>query len=359
MKEGTKMTRRIISIAIVLIIAFTLAACGGGGGSTPAPSTGGSTAPAETKPSEPAETQKPAAQPITLKLSGAFPEGGAHYYYFDQFCKSVNEYSNGTLNVVWGHGPEAIPANELAEAMVNDVVELVFTPCTYLVSHMPVLAGVKLIDVEEARKNGGVEYINELTEKGLNAHFLARASDGVAYTISVNKKINTLDDFKGLTIRGTNAHTPLLKALGAGVVSMPQGEIYNALEKNVIDGAGGVLTDIVDNSLQEVLKYLILPGFYTSDSSLFVALGTWNKLDQVQKDALTKAAIDWEVDSKKHNTAIAQDVIKTITEAGMEVIELQGEMREKWLKLAYDGAWAEVEAADPEIAKKMRSFTSN
>ena len=48
--------------------------------------------------------------------------------------------------------------------------------------------------------------------------------------------------------------SPLMKALGASIVSMPLGDIYDALERNVVDGAGSILTDIVDNSLQDVLE---------------------------------------------------------------------------------------------------------
>jgi|GEM_PF-1701417 len=353
--------KKVLALLMVVMIAGFAVACGGEETpettTTAAPATTETTAAPSSTTESSTETTE-AVTPVTLRLQGAFPEGGAHYYYFDQFCASVEEYSQGTLSVVWGAGPEAIPANELAEALTNDTVELVFSPFTYMVSHMPVLAGVKMMDAAECRTNGGYEYINELAESGLNAHFLGRASDGVEYTISVNKEITTLEDFKGLTIRGTSAHTPLLKALGAEVVSMSQGEIYDAIERNVIDGAGGVLTDIVDNSLQDVLKYLIQPGIYISDSSLFVALGTWDKLADIQKEALSKAALDWEIDSKRYNTEIAEEVIETITAAGMEVVYLEGEMRDNWLKLAYDGAWAEVEAADAEIAAKMRGFTS-
>lgn len=292
----------------------------------------------------------------TLRLQGAFPEGGAHYYYLETFQEKVKEYSEGTLEVVWGAGPEAIPALELGEALKNDSVELVFTPYSYLLSFMPVMQAVKLFDAETARANGGDDYINELSEANLNAHFLARASDGVAFVLATNFEVTSLDDFKGKTFRGTGAQKPLIEGLGAEVTSMPLGDIYDAIERNVIDGTGCVVTDITDNSLQDVLKYLIQPGFFTSDSSLLVAMGTWNELTQLQKDALTQAAIDWEKDSKVHNTTASAEAIETMKAAGMEVIELQGEMRDNYLKTAYDAVWAAAEAADPEVAAKMRTF---
>jgi TRAP-type C4-dicarboxylate transport system substrate-binding protein len=356
-KGGKQVFKKVFVLVVILSIAAFAAACGGDDtpATTAAPATTATTAAPATTTSAPTATTE-AVAPVTLKLQGAFPEGGAHYYYLETFQQKVEEYSGGTLKVVWGSGPEAIPANELAEALANDAVELVFTPYTYLVSFMPVMAGVKLLDAATCRTNGGYEYINEISEEGLNAHFLGRASDGVSFTISVNKEIKTLDDFKGLVIRGTAAHEPLMKALGASIVSMPLGDIYDALQRNVVDGAGSILTDIVDNSLQDVLKYLIQPGIYTSDSSLLIAMGAWNKLAPIQQEALSKAALDWEIDSKIHNTEIAADVIKTITDAGMQVITLEGAMRDTWVNTANDEVWKVVEAADPVIGPKLHSF---
>ncbi len=334
------MKKVFLALLVVALVSasFALVACGG---------------------EETTETTTAASTPVevtTLHLQGAFPEGGAHYYYLETFQEKVKEYSNGTLEVVWGAGPEAIPANELGEALKNDSVELVFTPYSYLVSFMPVMQAVKLFDAETARANGGDDYINELSEAGLNAHFLARCSDAVPFVIATNFEVTSLDDFKGKTFRGTAAQQPLLEGLGAAVTSMPLGDIYDAIERNVIEGTGCVLTDITDNSLQDVLKYLIQPGFYNSDSSLIVAMGTWNKLTAEQQDALTQAAIDWEVDSKIHNTEMNTEAIATMTAAGMQVIELQGAMRDTWLKTAYDEVWKATEAADAEVAAKMKTF---
>lgn len=362
------MLRKVSAVACVVLLVLATAVIAVACGDEGTPETTATTAtteqvtttsaPVQTTGATTTETTGESVTPVTLKLQGAFPEGTAHYYYFDTFCQKVQEYSGGTLTVEWGAGPEAIPSNELAEAMVSDTVQLVFTPLAYTVSHMPVLVGVKLLDPDACRTNGGYEYINELCEEGLNAHFLGRPANGLQHAICVNKKITTLEDFNGLRIRATSVYEPLLKALGAGIVSMPLGDIYDAIQRNVVDGAGVSLTDITDNSLQDVIKYLILPMFYISDSSLLCPLGTWDELAQVQKDALSKAALDWEKDAKVHNTSIQNDVIKQITEAGVEVIEFQGEMRETWLKTAYDEVWKQCEAADPDIAAKLKTFAT-
>ena len=51
--------------------------------------------------------------------------------------------------------------------------------------------------------------------------------------------------------------------------------------------------------------------------------------------------------------------IQRIDAAGTKVLKFEGEMLEQFVKGAYDAAWAEVEAVDAEVAKEMRSYTSN
>ena len=115
----------------------------------------------------------------------------------------------------------------------------------------------------------------------------------------------------------------------------------------------------MDNSLGDKIGYLIDPGLYCSDASLFIANHVWEKLDDVQKQALVDSAIDWEKDSKTHNEAQTAENIAALEAAGTVVLKFEGEMREQFIKGAYDAAWAEVEQAAPEIASEMRSYTSN
>lgn len=352
------MKKRTLALLLTLAMCLSLAACGSSkdsdssnnqqSGSNSQSQSGDSGSDAATE-----------STPITIKLQGAFAEGTEHYYYFEQFCQSVSERSNGSVTVVWGSGPEAIPSDQLAEAMQNGIVELVYSPCTYLVSHSAGLRGVKLTDPAEMRENGGVEYINSIVSETLNCQFLARVADASPYVLTSTKEIKSLDDFKGMVFRGTAAHKPILTSVGAEMTTMGWGDVYSALDRKVIGGAGGTIKDFVDNSLGDKIGYLIDPGLYCSDASLFIANHVWEKLDDVQKQAIIDSAIDWEKDSKIFNESNNDANIAALEAAGTVVLKFEGEMREQFIQGAYDAAWAEVEAADPEIAKEMRSFTSN
>ena len=330
--------KKIIALLLALVMVFALVACGNDG--------------ADKKDESKTEV-------ITIKVQGAFPESASAFYYLPKFIESVNERSNGTLKIEWGAGPEAIPTDQLAEAMQNGVVEMVISPRTYLVTHAPILRGVKLTDVDEMRANGGTDYLNEIANKVLNCQWLAYTNVNAPYTLAVNKEIKTLDDFKGLVIRGTAAHKPVIAALGAEMTSMGWGDVYSALDRNVITGCGGTYKDYVDNSLADKLGYVIEPGFYQNDTSMFVANHVWNKLNDVQKQALLDSAMDWEKDAAVHYPTLDQEYLTKLAADGATILKFEGELLEQFTKLAYDAGWAEVEAADPEGAAKLRSFSGN
>lgn len=85
-----------------------------------------------------------------------------------------------------------------------------------------------------------------------------------AEPIMSKKPLNSLADFKGLKIRTPGGLTTMLfKKLGAVPVSMRGGQIYSALDTNVIDAAEFVtLGENVGMGLHEVTKYVLYPSFH-------------------------------------------------------------------------------------------------
>lgn len=96
-----------------------------------------------------------------------------------------------------------------------------------------------------------------------------------------NKPINSLADMKGLKIRSAGVSGEVLKRIGASVVSMPGGEVYEAMKRGVID-AFEYSTAAVNwaQGFQEVAKYAILSGVRApmEFNTYGVNRGAWEKL---------------------------------------------------------------------------------
>jgi TRAP-type C4-dicarboxylate transport system substrate-binding protein len=307
-------------------------------------------------PSQPATSDGEKSKEVTLKVFGAWPEGTNNLRTVPDLIDKVAEKSDGTVKIVWGGGPEAIPANQLAEALKNGVVDIAYTTPSFMSSHVKLAEAQKLIKPLEIRKNGGFEFIDSVYLRDLNTHYLGAISSSQTYSLYSNKKIEKLDDFKGLTFRATPVYQALLEKLGAGVVNISIPETYQALERNVVQGFGYPSVGIMDFGWHEVTKYVIEPGFFNVDTGVYMSDAAWQKLDEKQRAAIKEAAAEIEVECdefyKKH---LAEEKEK-LTAAGMEYATLTEDVAEEFLKIANDAAWESALKVAPEDAAKLREF---
>ncbi len=81
------------------------------------------------------------------------------------------------------------------------------------------------------------------------------------------KKINTVDDFKGLKIRIPGLAGKVYSKAGAAVVLLPPGEIYTALERGTIDAAEFIGPhDDLKLGFQNAARYYYYPGWHEATS---------------------------------------------------------------------------------------------
>ena len=86
------------------------------------------------------------------------------------------------------------------------------------------------------------------------------------FHLYLNKPIDK-PDLKGLTIRVTPVYRAFFAELGANLVQTAPGEVYTALERNVIDGYGWPTQGILDLGWQEKTKYRVDPASTSSTST--------------------------------------------------------------------------------------------
>jgi len=99
---------------------------------------------------------------------------------------------------------------------------------------------------------------------------------------TVNTPVNTLEDLRGLRLRVPSAMgAELVKAVGGVPVAMPQSQIYESLQRNVIDGAITPWDVISSLKLGEVLNH-------HTDNTLFCGQ-LWFAFNQASFDKLPDA----------------------------------------------------------------------
>jgi len=74
--------------------------------------------------------------------------------------------------------------------------------------------------------------------------------------------VKSPDELKGLRIRTSPMYIDFLKALGTTPISTSPGDIYQAMERKVVDGFCWPFTKVRDWGFHEVTKHVIGPSFY-------------------------------------------------------------------------------------------------
>src|SRR5690349_22471010 len=269
-------------------------------------------------------TTAAAAQEVTLRAVSAFAEKTTYSRGFELFIERVNRDGKGVLQINYIGGPKAMPPFEVGNALKSGVVDVANSTGAFYTNVMPESDAWKLTErpMSELRKNGGYDYMAAIYAQKMNAVFLARLVDNNPFHLYLNKPIST-PDLTGLKIRITPVYRDFFQALGATVVQTAPGEVYTALERGVVDGYGWPLTGIFDLGWNEKTKYRVDPGFYSAEVSVLVNRNSWDRLNEVQRDVLRKAAERGEADAVAEFTVENERERKRQAAAGIQTITLE------------------------------------
>ena len=212
------------------------------------------------------------------------------------------------------------------------------------------------IPIAEQRRNGAFAAINELWMQKGNMVYLARMVENQPFHVYLNKKIDK-PDLTGLKIRITPVYRDFFAALGANVVTMPPGEVYTALERNVVDGYGWPIGGIFDLNWQEKTKYRVDPGFYDAEVSIVMNLDAYKRLTPAQKAFLDKQMLALEA-MNGFWASYGKDETARQEKAGIQTIRFDAAGTKAFVDKAYDAGWAGAMKANPEFAKKLKTLTS-
>lgn len=109
---------------------------------------------------------------------------------------------------------------------------------------------------------------------------------------SKKKPVRTPDDLNGLKIRVMNDQMSvnMVNTLGASATPMAYGELYTALQQNVVDGAENNIPSFVTSNHYEVCKNYTFDEHTMVPDVVVVGTKFWNLLSDTEKGWLQEAA---------------------------------------------------------------------
>ncbi|HDR13915.1 MAG TPA: ABC transporter substrate-binding protein [Desulfobacteraceae bacterium] len=217
------------------------------------------------------------------------------------FVKAVNQICKGRLEIKFFTGGSLMPSFEVFDAVSRGTIEAAGDWPNYWAGKDPVFdtlgsypMGLTPVDYMIWYYNGGGREVYEEAYGKFGMMYLMTGVTPMECGIRSNKPIKSLEDLKGMKIRMSGkTQGKLLQDLGAAQVAMAGQEIYQALEKGVIDGAE-FCSPSADWGMGfgEVTKYWAVPGWHQPASVMGVMINqkVWDSLDKDLQEDIRYAA---------------------------------------------------------------------
>jgi TRAP-type transport system periplasmic protein len=287
------------------------------------------------------------AQEIELKAVSAFPRSHENTAGFLKFIDAVNAKGKGLVHINFIGGPEVAPPQQQPVALRNGLFDLVFGPCAYYLGLFPegdFTSGFKT--PAEARKLGGYKLVDEAMRAKLGATFLARFDSGLGLYLALDNKpqfnADGLPILTGMKIRSSPAYRDFIGVLGGTAVVMPISQIYSALERGVVAGAGGDLDSIQEMGLYKFLKYWIEPPFNMAGIVIIANANKFDHLPPKVKDLIQSTAIEYEQITMDEISARDKAIKAELRKDGMQPIVLSGAQAKNFVETYMQTPWGRM-----------------
>jgi TRAP-type C4-dicarboxylate transport system substrate-binding protein len=303
-----------------------------------------------------------AADKILLRAITVWPKTSVEHDGFFALIDEINKKLGDRVEIKYLGGPEVIPTFDQFEMLGKGTFDMGHAVGNYAKHFLPIAETSHLSRIKpwEERENGAYDILQEAYEKEMNLHYLANigTGDDYVYCLYTNFPVTTLADFRGKNFRTAPVYVPLLKAVGAGAVSMPPGEIYTAMERGVVDGFGATTLGLIDWGWIEVTKYRVVPGFYPVGIGVYLNADKWKSLPADIRAEITEIAKIMERKADAYYTQKVKEEEEETLKRGLKLQVLPPEEAEKFLEMAFDEGWKDVIEKDPVRGPKLKELTT-
>lgn len=287
------------------------------------------------------------AADTVLKAVSALPTNTEFSQQFVQFVKKVNSDPELDVEINYLGGPEVIPKKTQSQALKSGVVDIVYSPSNYFFDAVPATAalGAATITPAEARKNGGIAFLDSLFNKQLNAHFLGwfGAIDKIFNIYTVERPtFSENGQIEGEPrIRSTAFYRGVITGMGGDPVNISAPNVYTAMQRGIVTGLAWPTIGITNLGWDDFIRYRLEPGFFRMNTIAIMNLDSWKALTEAQRQKLQALVVEYEAESRKAFENQQTDIKANLKE--IQAVELKGAALERYQKLVQAAPWKNLE----------------
>lgn len=279
-----------------------------------------------------------------------WPSGTTLHWMAEEIAKDITEATGGRLQIEMHPADSIVAPYDLLNAVDNGTLDAIHSWEGYWVGQSQAagfFASMPLGMDEQQYMTWVLEGEGRELWEETFADFNVKVLPAGAYTPEIfyhsNVPIRNLEDLEGLRVRGSSFWAEIQSRAGANVIDVPGGEVYQALERGMVDAAEyGIPSDNWDLGFHEVTDYLILPGAHqpTSTFSFMVNKDRWDELPEDIK-AIVQIVTDnmwgkaWAYAAKK-DMEVMQNYRELEESGQLEIIEFSDEDLIKMAEITHE-----------------------
>jgi TRAP-type C4-dicarboxylate transport system substrate-binding protein len=279
-------------------------------------------------------------KPVILRLVTAAPAGEyPQTYSLTEMAKRFNERAKGEYVIEVHPGGALAKLPEFFDAVRVGAVEMQFSNWgifSFLDPRFGLLEVPFLFDNMFAT-NGACKDLmplyDQIFQEKFNAKALCMANTGGLSMFS-SKPVKTMEDWKGLLAASVSPSTStMIKALGGSPVTIMFPDLYESLQKKVVDAAtmsshGGVVLNLVDPCKHFTVFYGV-----SAFAGQTINLDVWKKMPKnIQQILLEEANRSAEWLNAVLVGPIGEEDMKAIKAKGVSVSFVTKAERERWAR---------------------------
>lgn len=241
------------------------------------------------------------AAPIKMTYSCFFPPTHTNSKLADDWCKEVEKRTGGKVQIAYYPGQTLTKGTQCYDGVVNGLSDVGFSILQYTPGRFPVM---DVINLPIGIPSGAVAtaIVNEVYDK-FNPKELSDTkvmylhSHGPGLINTKDKPIVKMEDLKGIKIRSHGPTAEMIKCLGGTPVALPMPELYQALQKGVVQGGVFPLEANKGWRLAEVTNYVSACFSTAYGLGFFVVMNKdkWNSLSPDIQKIIEEINVEWTI----------------------------------------------------------------
>jgi TRAP-type transport system periplasmic protein len=294
-----------------------------------------------------------AAEAIKLSFSTFLPPVHPIAVLEGQLCDEVKKRTNGRVEISYHTSGTLTGPTQIYNGIIQGISDMGMSAVGYTMGRFPLSELITLPlgfpSAWVSSKVAGDFYEKFKPKEYDKLHVLYLDGIGPFVIQTVKKPVKTMEDLKGLKLRGPGVIGDTVRHLGATPVPLEMGDVYEALRRGVLDGILGPMEMLSDWKVGELEKYVTASWKVGNSHVWYLAMNKekWNSLPPDVQKVFTEVAAEVKEKifvSRNQSDIRGRDFLKS---QGGQIIELSDAESDRWIK-----------AVQPMVASYKKELTT-